>query len=39
MLGAWHLSRLREMTELYARQPGQGAPWPASPRGTSAKEA
>jgi 4-alpha-glucanotransferase len=39
MLGAWHLSRLREMTELYARQPGHGAHWPASPRGASPEEA
>ena len=39
MLGAWHLSRLREMTELYNRQPGPGAPWPAAPRGGFAEEA
>ena len=39
MLGAWHLSRLREMTELYDRQHGHGAPWPTAPRGASAEEA
>ena len=39
MLGAWHLSRLCEMTELYDRQPGHGAPWPTAPHGTSAEEA
>ena len=39
MLGAWHLSRLREMTELYDRQPGYGAPWPTAPCGASAEEA
>jgi 4-alpha-glucanotransferase len=38
MLGAWHLSRLREMTELYDRQPRNGAHRQASQRGTSAEE-
>ena len=36
---AWHRSRRREMTELYDRQPGHGAPWPTAPHGTSAEEA
>jgi 4-alpha-glucanotransferase len=39
MLGAWHLSRLREMTELYDRQPRNGAHRQASQRGASAEEA
>ena len=39
MLGAWHLSRLREMMELYDRQPRHGAHWPAVPRGSFAEEA
>jgi 4-alpha-glucanotransferase len=38
MLGAWHRSRLCEMTELYARQPGNGAHRQASQRGASAEE-
>jgi 4-alpha-glucanotransferase len=38
MLGAWHLSRLREMTELYARQPGNEVHRQAPQRGASAEE-
>jgi hypothetical protein len=36
---AWHRSRLCEMTELYDRQPGNGAHRRASQRGASAEEA
>jgi len=38
-LRAWHISRLREMTELYDRQPGNGAHRQASQCGASAEEA
>jgi 4-alpha-glucanotransferase len=39
MLGAWHRSRLREMTELYDRPPGNEVQRQVSPCGASAEEA